>query len=91
MLTACNLHCVNGGILNETSCTCDCPSIYSGDVCNSRLTIYMYRLYIYEGYMFYGIVCSLTCMNGGMLNETSCTCDCPKIYRGTMCESEFVI
>ena len=51
----------------------------------------MYRLYIYEGYMFYGIVCSLTCMNGGMLNETSCTCDCPSIYSGDVCNSRLTI
>ena len=28
---------MNGGTLENESCTCDCPSIYSGDMCESKL------------------------------------------------------
>ena len=39
----CILECMNGGTLNNESCTCDCPSIYSGDMCESKL---IKRLYV---------------------------------------------
>ena len=34
------------------------------------------------------LACSLTCQNGGTLNMSSCTCDCPDGYSGSSCESE---
>ena len=33
-------------------------------------------------------VCSLSCLNSGSLNSTSCSCDCVPPYTGPTCESE---
>ena len=36
----------------------------------------------------HAVVCSRTCLNGGTVDTSSCTCNCAKGYTGEECESE---
>ena len=37
---------------------------------------------------WHAVACSKTCLNGGTVDTSSCTCNCAKGYTGEECESE---
>ena len=51
------------------------------------ITIYV-RMYMYITFLELFSDCSLECLNGGVLNNETCTCDCALTdYTGDRCES----
>ena len=90
-------NCENGATPNSEDCTCECPSKYSGKYCRSEsYNRYVCILYGPHTYcMIYILCCScsfsdciLECLNGGVLNNETCTCDCALTdYTGDRCES----
>lgn len=47
-------------------------------------------LYYYIMVQYTTCAGSNSCLNGGTLTNSTCTCLCPTVYTGTMCESEYV-
>ena len=39
----CGLSCVNGGMLINTACTCECPGNFDGDMCESKHCYFILR------------------------------------------------
>ena len=52
--------------------------------------VLMFASYCFTTSLLTVAACALTCMNGGTLNETTCTCDCADGYSGDNCESECI-
>ena len=53
--------------------------------------IIRYTLYfsvICSVYVHLYAVCTLSCVNGGTINMTVCSCECTGNFNGIMCESE---
>jgi hypothetical protein len=63
--------CLNFGVFHQSSCSCQCPPNYYGEVC--------------QFYTACPIV--LTCTATGTFNPTTCICDCQTGYTGPRCET----
>ncbi|KAK3584793.1 hypothetical protein CHS0354_021254, partial [Potamilus streckersoni] len=77
--TTCNKICYNGGILNETSCACQCTYHWFGTYCTSCRNPYT------------GPTCTAckytSCQNCGTFNNATCRCECLPGYGGLQCET----
>ncbi|XP_048250737.1 cysteine-rich venom protein-like [Haliotis rufescens] len=94
--------CLNGGTLDKTTCTCDCPVIFTGDSCETLSCSTPDKTYctdtnycnfqnlVLECPTFCGICpsqCSKTCENGGSQNSIPCLCNCAPGWTGDLCDT----
>ena len=46
---------------------------------------------VFQWFLFLSVVCALVCENSGVLNSTSCSCDCMASYTGPTCRGMFPV
>ena len=72
-------------------------TLYFSVICSVYVHLYAVFMYIYMQYLCTSIcsvyvhlyaVCTLSCVNGGTINMTVCSCECTGNFNGIMCESE---
>ncbi|XP_048242657.1 uncharacterized protein LOC124146845 isoform X1 [Haliotis rufescens] len=99
--STCTKVCQNGGNVNSLPCLCNCPTGYSGDLCQNTpggctkscqnggtLNSNACQCGCPSGYG--GDLCEIctkSCQNGGGLNTATCQCACPAGYGGDLCET----
>ncbi|XP_046559766.1 uncharacterized protein LOC124268788 [Haliotis rubra] len=97
----CTKVCQNGGNLNTLPCLCNCPTGYSGDLCqvtpggctkvcqnSGVLNSAACSCSCPSGYG--GDLCETctkSCQNGGGLNTLTCQCACPSGFGGDLCQT----
>ena len=72
--------CLNGGFFVAPSCSCICPSQYTGVRCENLISTPIATTTRTTCVL-------LPCLNNAKQNQATCKCECYPAFTGTICET----
>ena len=68
--------CLNGGFFSASTCSCICPTQYTGIRCDNLIAATTLKATSTTTTTKSACAMQLTCLNGGKLNAVTCNCEC---------------